>query len=664
MRNAGFTVIETQWIPLKDGTQLAARIWMPESAEATPAPAILEYLPYQRRDGTSQRDDSTYPTFAQAGYVGVRVDLRGSGDSQGVYDDEYSPRELADAAEVIAWIADQPWCSGKVGMMGISWGGFNSLQVAALRPPALKAIISLSSTVDRYNDDIHYKGGAQLSAQHYWSCNMLKNLSRPLDPAVVGEAWRERWLERLERLEPPIHGWLAHQRRDAFWQHGSICEDYSAVEAAVLILGGWADGYKNAPPAAAAHLAAPAKAVNGPWIHKYPHFAYPHPRMDFLGEALAWWDHWLKGEATGAADLPTYRAFLSEGVRPGGWREQEAGRWVAVRDWTNAPDCQTYYLGTNGRLATQPGMDGQRALASPQDCGLAAGEFFTVAPDAQLPGDQRGDDAGSLCFDSLVLEEPLDLLGRPRVTLRVTVDKPLATLTARLCDLHPDGTSQRVSFGVLNLAHRCSQSDPSPMTPGQQTEVTITLDECGYRFRPGHRIRIALSSAYFPLVLPPPEAATIAVSTGAAARLALPLLALAEEIEVPEPSDPDPLPPYPQLSPGENRRWVERDLSAESTRYHILEDTGEIEQPDNGMRWRDVREETWSVGWQDPASIEGRIFMSDEHARRDWKTRTEVTGRLTTDGQSWIMEHSLRAFLGEELVFEREWQETRTRDLL
>ncbi len=664
MQDRSFRIIETQWIPLADGTRLAARLWIPDEAERTPLPAILEYLPYQRRDGTSRRDDSTYPGFAAAGYVGVRVDLRGSGDSEGFFDDEYSPQELSDAKEVIAWIAEQPWCNGSVGMMGISWGGFNSLQVAALRPPALKAVVALSTTVDRFHDDIHYKGGAQLSAQHYWSSTMLSYLSRPLDPQVVGKAWRERWIERLERLEPPLHTWLAHQRRDAYWQHGSISEDYGALKAAALVIGGWADGYRNAPPAAVANLTTPAKAIIGPWIHKYPHFAWPKPRLDFHAEAGRWWDRWLKGKRNGAEELPSYRAYLSQSVRPSLWRAEEPGHWVAVTDWTGEPTLTPYYLGTKGKLSPQAGVDGRRIVDSRQDCGLAGGEFFTQKPDAELAGDQAEDDGASLVFDSLPLEEPLDILGRPELTLRVAIDRPIGTLVARLCDLHPDGRSHRVSLGILNLAHRCSSAEPTPVTPGEPMEVAIRLDESGYRFAKGHKIRLALSTAYFPMVLPPPERVRATLTTGAASHLGLPVLKHAEEIAMPEPADPDPLPAYPQIAPGKSRRWVERDLTTGRTSYHILEDGGITEQPDNAMQWQEVRRETWSIGWDDPASVEGKTHMTTLRQRGDWWVRTEVKGRLTTDGTDWIMSHSLEAFVDEEQVFQRHWSETIARDLM
>ena len=153
---------------MSDGCRIAARIWLPAGAEPTPVPAILEYIPYRKRDFMRARDEPIHRYFAQAGYAAVRVDLRGSGDSDGVLFDEYTQQELDDALEIIAWIAAQPWCSGAVGMMGISWGGFNALQVAALDPPALKAIITLCSTDDRYADDAHYMGGCLLNENLQW----------------------------------------------------------------------------------------------------------------------------------------------------------------------------------------------------------------------------------------------------------------------------------------------------------------------------------------------------------------------------------------------------------------------------------------------------------------------------------------------------------------
>ena len=240
--------IENAWIPLSDGCRLAARLWLPEDAEAQPVPAILEYLPYRKRDGTAGRDALTHPYLAGHGYACVRVDMRGNGDSDGLMLDEYLPQEQDDALEVIAWLAAQPWCTGAVGMMGISWGGFNALQVAMRRPPALKAIVTLCSTVDRYADDIHYKGGCLLGENLGWAATMLAYSSRPPDPLLVGQRWRPMWLNRLAHEPVLIDTWLRHPTRDAYWRHGSVCESWGSVQAATLAVGGWNDAYRNAVP--------------------------------------------------------------------------------------------------------------------------------------------------------------------------------------------------------------------------------------------------------------------------------------------------------------------------------------------------------------------------------------------------------------------------------
>jgi putative CocE/NonD family hydrolase len=306
--------IENVFIPLADGTRLAARIWLPEDAERNPVPAILEYLPYRKRDATTERDNLTYPWFAGHGYAGVRVDMRGSGDSDGLLEDEYLKLEQDDCLEVMRWIAAQPWCTGAIGMMGISWGGFNGLQVAARRPPELKAIITLCSTDDRYADDIHFMGGCLLTENLGWASTMFGYMARPPDPAIVGERWRELWLHRMENEPLLVDTWLRHQRRDAYWKHGSVCENFAAIECPVYAIGGWADGYSNAVPRLLAGLKVPRKGLVGPWAHKYPHFAYPGPQIGFLQEALRWWDKWLKGKETGVMDGPMYRVWLQDSV--------------------------------------------------------------------------------------------------------------------------------------------------------------------------------------------------------------------------------------------------------------------------------------------------------------------------------------------------------------
>ena len=264
-------------ITMSDGCRLSARVWMPKNAEREPMPVILEHLPYRKRDGTIDRDQFTHPWFAGHGYVCIRTDIRGNGDSEGLMHDEYTPQELSDAVEIINWAASQPWCNGNVGMIGISWGGFNGLQVASMQPDALKAVITVCSSVDRYADDIHYKGGCLLGENFGWASTMLSYSSRPPDPMLVGEnKWLELWQQRLDNLEFDLSIWLRHQHRDDYWKHGSVCEDYSRIKAAVLAVGGWHDGYRNTIAHLLENLDAPVKGIVGPWIHKYPHLSLIH----------------------------------------------------------------------------------------------------------------------------------------------------------------------------------------------------------------------------------------------------------------------------------------------------------------------------------------------------------------------------------------------------
>ena len=325
------------WIPMPDGTRLAARIWLPEDAEAVPVPAILDFLPYRQGDLMAARDAAIYPYLAARGYACARVDLRGTGNSEGIIHDEYTPQELQDGCDVIAWLAAQPWCDGKVGMTGISWGGFNSLQVAALRPDALRAVLSICASDDRYADDVHYRGGCVLAVDMLqWAVSMLVWNALPPDPAVAGPGWRERWLERLTLTPAFIEPWMSHQLRDEYWRHGSVCEDYAAIQVPVYAVGGWSDGYTDAIPRLLAGLTGPRKGLIGPWSHAFPNDSVPGPEIGFLEESLRWWDHWLKGIDTGIMDEPMLRAWMQEYTAPAPHHQDWPGRWVAEPCWPPA----------------------------------------------------------------------------------------------------------------------------------------------------------------------------------------------------------------------------------------------------------------------------------------------------------------------------------------
>jgi len=327
-------VIRHEWIPMPDGCRLAARIWLPEEAERAPVPAILEYVPYRKNDGLALRDAPIHHYFAGHGYASVRVDIRGSGDSDGILADEYLPLEQEDGVEVIRWLGSRPWCSGSVGIIGKSWGGFNGLQIAAHHPPELKAVISVASTDDRYADDVHYMGGCVLAwAMLPWSSTMLAYNGLPPDPAVVGPDWRATWRQRLEQTPPYVNAWLAHQRRDEFWRQGSVCEDYAAIRCPVYMVGGWTDSYRNAILRFLEAYPGPCKGLIGPWGHDYPEDGAPGPAIGFLQEAVRWWDRWLKGVDNGVMDEPKLRAWMPEAHRPASGYLTHPGRWLATETW-------------------------------------------------------------------------------------------------------------------------------------------------------------------------------------------------------------------------------------------------------------------------------------------------------------------------------------------
>lgn len=636
-------------IILSDGTRLSARIWRP--ADGRPVPAILEYLPYRKRDGTCARDALTHPYFAARGYACIRVDMRGNGDSEGVMADEYAPQEQADALEVIDWLAAQSWCDGNVGMMGISWGGFNALQVAALDPEPLKAIITLCSTVDRFADDIHYKGGCLLNENLGWGGTMWSYSSRPPDPALVGEKWREMWLERLENLPFLAAKWLEHQARDAYWRHGSVCEDYSAIKAATLAVGGWGDAYKNAVPALVRNLSAPVKGIIGPWVHKYPHFAVPEPRIGFLQEALRWWDRWLKGIETGVEQDPDLRYYLMDGVRPATWYEHRPGRWIAMSKDPGEVPVQRLPFGRGRRLG-DGGAELSEIIASIQTTGSAGGEYCAIWLGPELPGDQRRDDSLSVCFDSDPVGADVDIVGAPAVRLRLRSDAPQGQLAVRLCHVHPDGASTRITWGVLNLAHRDSAADPQPLPVGEEVGLTLQLDQIAYRLPAGHRLRVSISNAYWPMVWPAPEQGSLTLTAG---YLDLPVRATADDDEW-QFAPPDAAEPWAThtLRESSNSRVTKTDHGTGYMTLVIEDDFGEIEDADHGLTTGGIAQERWVIHPNDPTSAVGETSWTQTLRRGDWSVRTVATTRMWSDATHFHMRARIESFEGRTLLYARD----------
>ncbi len=683
-------VIEHTWIPMPDGCQLAARVWLPDDAERDPVPAVLEYIPYRKNDATALRDAPIHAYFAGHGYASVRVDMRGSGDSDGILEDEYLPLEQQDGLEVLRWLAAQPWCTGKTGIIGKSWGGFNGLQIAALAPPELSAVISVASTDDRYACDVHYTGGCLLSWDMLpWATTMLAYNARPPDPAVVGDSWRQRWFDRMDRTPPFIEHWLAHQRRDGFWKQGSVCEDYSAISCAVYMVGGWADAYRGAVLRFLQNYRGPCKGLIGPWGHVYPQDGLPGPAIGFLQEAVRWWDHWLKGVDNGIMDEPKLRVYMQEAMRPTPSLALRPGRWVAEPGWPPPElSARKFVLVAAGGQGSGPGMPADEARAEAGGAGTLAD---TPGPEAELqirgsesvagdpgpwcgwggpidyPANQRADDGLSLTFDTAPLAEPLEILGFPSARLVVASDRPRALVAVRLCDVWPDGASTLVARGLLNLTHRVSSEEPSLLEPGHRYSIEVWLGAIAYVVPAGHRLRLAVSPTYWPWAWPSPEPVTLTIVAGPGSSLDLPLRTPSGVEEPPPPhfSQPEaaPSPPYVALGPGGEERSMVRD--ARTGLVRIVAQTSHwpaVRFLDSGLCYEEQGEDVYQIVLGQPLSARTTSERSITVARGDWQTRVEARSTLSATAEALLVTNTVEGYERDTRVFARSWQRSVPRD--
>jgi putative CocE/NonD family hydrolase len=671
-------LIEHLLIPLSDGTRLAARMWLPADPEALPVPAVLEAIPYRKGDVTAVDDAVRFGYVAAHGYACLRVDLRGSGDSEGVLPDEYDPQEQADLVEVIAWIAAQDWCTGAVGMTGISWSGFNSLQVAAHAPPALKAVITVCSTDDRYDNDVHYLGGTVLAFYLVvWAHVMLGFNARPPDPATVGPAWREMWLERLQGDTFLAERWLRHQLRDDYWRQGSVIEDYARIQVPVLAVGGWADAYTDAVLRLADGLPGVCRAIIGPWGHTWPERGFPGPAIGFLQENVRWWDQWLKGLDTGVLDDPLLRYWLQEPVVPRPDLPERPGRWLATG---TVPQVSRHavplWLDTTGLIRHPPHTEAKMPHRSDLSLGADAGSWLPYGNPTDLPPDQATEDAGSLVFDSAPLTAPFDVVGMPLLELDVAADQPVATVTVRLCSVSPDGVSSLLTRGALNLTHRLTDQAglnrhdvAELLRPGVNYRVGIRLKGIAQTVPAGHRIRVAISTSYWPWLWPAPHEATITVSTGLGANQgARILLPQADPADADRPApifDPPEIaaaPPVEQLRERVPHVRAEYDEQTGEHRFFLRRDLTGRQRFASGLVYADDEDCVFRIQDGDPLSARVELARTTEISGPGWYTSVTVRSSMSCTADTFVVQSRLTAHEGDELVFAQDYGDTFPRD--
>ena len=500
------------WITMADGTRLAARLWLPD---VLPAAVLLEALPYRMDDLTSSYASEYEQLCEDGGFAVCRLDIRGTGSSEGIATDEYTEQEHDDICEAIAWLAAQEWSTGRVGMYGTSWSGFNSLQVACLRPPALGAIVPIYASDDRYTDDVHYMGGVLKAVDLVdWPIYMVAGNWLPPVPAVFGDGWRDEWRRRVEGTEPWLLRWFEEQWDGPYWRHGSVRPGYERITCATMIVAGWADGYTNIALRGFEQLTCPKRVLLGPWGHMSTQTSVPGPHLDLVPELIRWFGRWLRDERNGIDDEPPIAVFARRSTRPEPDLALMRGEWRAESTWPPA---------RLGETTLRPDGAGADLVPGRADVGRAAWISCAGRLPWGLPGDQRRDDALSLTYDWEPLAADLDVMGHPRLQLTVTSAVPVATLSARLCDVFPDGTSALACRGVLNLTHRNGSTSPVALEPGVPTAVELELEATSWSFEAGHRLRLALSTSDWPNTWPPPSLEPLVVDRSSV-ELVLPVL--------------------------------------------------------------------------------------------------------------------------------------------
>jgi putative CocE/NonD family hydrolase len=682
-------------IRMSDGLELSANLWLPEprpgaggggGADASVVgpgsatdtfPAILEMIPYRKDDWRAASDQSRGEWLAARGFALCRLDIRGTGSSPGIALDEYTARETQDGYETVEWLAAQPWCSGKVGMWGISYGGFTSIQVAKLQPPHLAAIVPMYATDDRYTDDVHYLGGcATVSELGQYAVSMVGMNAMPPRAELRGAGWADEWRERLEKTPIWLFEWLRQQHDGPYWRNGSLAPDHDRLTTPTFLIGGWTDEYVDAALRMLERCTnAPRKALIGNWVHDLPDNAYPGPNVDWYHEMVRFFDHWLKGIENGAMDEPGLVAFRHEWAKPDPFPAAWPGAWLAEAVWPPVDlGERILHLGPGdmplvGRLADGPLAEAAvERFAHRATIGTRGGLSWGAGSQPNgVARDLRPDDALVPTFTSEPLEADLDVVGVASVVLAWESPVPVATAVVRLHDVAPDGTPFQVSAGILNLTHRSSHVSPEALEADVVTEVRIALRFSAHRFRAGHRIRLSVASSMWPVVWPSPFPAVYGLHLGGehAARLVLPVLPAGHVGAV--------VPPFKTTSAGLREVGSYR---GDPPTWRVIEDVidgsvtvvtsefGESTLPDGRATLYAGERLEMTARDADPAHARMHNEVVYRMREDGSEILIEANGTIRTTATDFHMNVGLRVTLDGAPFFERGWLETIPRNLV
>jgi putative CocE/NonD family hydrolase len=668
---------EVRWdvrIPVRDGLELSANLWLPVGRPDAPAerfPVILEMIPYGKDSWRRNADTARGEWLAARGFALCRLDVRGTGSSPGIAHDEYTEAETDDGYDAVEWLAAQPWCTGSVGMWGISYGGFTALQVAKLRPPHLRAILPMYATDDRYRDDVHIRGGCVTASEKcQYAVSQLGMNAMPPYPPFRGGGWRDEWLARLEQTPPWLMAWFREQTDGPYWRRGSLAPDYGALDCAVFQVAGWTDAYPDAALRIQERCTnAPVRTLVGNWVHSFPDDAYPGPNLDWLREMVRFFNRYLRGVDNGWEREPAMVWYEREYAEPEPFPASWPGRWRAGAAFP-VPGTVTRELRLGpGSLGTTP--DAERVDRLPHRATVGTSGALSwgagAAPNG-LARDLRPDELRGLTYTSDPLVEGLSVIGQPVAVLHLTASMPVATCVVRLSEVSPDGVSSLVATGVLNLTHRLSDVDPAPMPtrPRATEEVRIPLRVSGYRFSPGHRIRLTVLTSYWPVLWPSPFPGEVRVHHGPAAPSRLVLPVLPDDVATPA------VPPF-GTSPVVMRdvgtydedaaEWrIEEDILRGTVAVTIFDGGGSTQE--DGSRLYSSERLALTASDADPAHA--RLESDVVYRWSGFGTEADISARglITSDERAFDVTVALEVRLEGEPFFSREWTERIPRNLV
>lgn len=658
----GVEIREAQ-IPMPDGVRLAADLYMPADAkEGDKFPVILEYLPY-RKDESRIWNYSLFSYFVERGYIIARVDIRGTGNSEGqLIEYEYSEQEQEDGEAVIDWLSRQPFSTGDIGMFGISWGGFNSIHLAMRKPPALKAIIATMATDDIYQDDVHFIDGIM----HVDSYEFQMDVMNALPGAPAFEVNEEFFKNRFDT--PPWFMIYKNQQRDGpFWDRASLNEDYSAIDIPVFLIGGWYDGYRDSIPRMLEHMDVPVKAIMGPWNHAYPNWASPPPNIEWRHEAVRWFDYWLEGKQTGIMDEPRFAVHMRDWHPPGTNLEMIPGEWRWEDQWPpRGAELLVLNLHADGRLGEDKAKKNAHQLNYTPTVGVEASGSVMWWGD--WAPDQRSVDAWSLVYESEPLEEDVLILGFPRARLDVSTDAPIANWVVRLNDVAPDGRVTQVTGAGFNGAHRESASDPKPLKPGKTVSLDIEMHVTSWRFKKGHRIRLAVNNAQWPMFWPTPHQMTTTLYLGgkSSSRLELPVVSEADgpRPEFKQPAQDPVLPGYQLLESETNSGYGEISMVTRNQREQSTQVTATnsnlIEYPWGKIRFSE--EIVHKAYDNEPHKTSVRSHLKRQVILKDREIVLEGIMDFRSDEENYYYDFTRLLHENEKLIREKSWQDVIPRD--